>query len=119
MDKIYTSFLYSFIFLSCNEEEPDNVVDEIRITIANSETYVYDFMIFGDEEGATIKAQAHHFLISEIIRDATTNWRVVYQYKPHADFVGKDFVEIQTCTGGQGTGCTDHEIVRISFTVTH
>ena len=80
-------FFVILIFLSCKEEEPDNVTDEMYVTITNSETYEYDFMISGDEEGAIIKTQAQHFLISEIVRDATTNWSVVYHYKPQDDFL--------------------------------
>lgn len=55
------------------------------ITIKNTKEYVHDFNISGDEEGATIKVQATHFKLSEIIRNESTNWSVVYHYQPEAN----------------------------------
>ena len=76
-------------------------------------------MISGDEEGATVKTQAQHFQKSELIKDSSTNWSVVYRYKPLSNYTGMDFVEIETCTGGESTGCSNVEIVRINFTITN
>ena len=104
---------------NCNKEETENIVSEIEVTINNSDDYEIDLMISGDEEGATIKTQAQHFQKSELIRDSSTNWSVVYRYKPVSNFTGMDFVEIETCTGGESTGCSNVEIVRINFTITN
>ena len=94
------------------------ITTELNITVKNSENYELDLEISGDEEGATIKTQAEHFQTSELIRDSSTNWSVVYKYEPLPDYTGTDFVEIETCTGGASTGCSDDGIVRINFTVT-
>ena len=104
---------------NCNKEETENIVSEIEVTINNSDDYEIDLMISGDEEGATIKTQAQHFQKSELIRDSSTNWSLVYRYKPVSNFTGMDFVEIETCTGGESTGCSNVEIVRINFTITN
>ena len=104
---------------NCNKEETENLVSEIDVTINNSDDYEIDLMISGDEEGATIKTQAQHFQKSELIRDSSTNWSVVYQYEPLPNYTGMDFVEIETCTGGESSGCSNVEIVRINFTITN
>lgn len=104
---------------NCNKEEIDNVVNEIDVTIRNSDDYEIDLMVSGDEEGATIHTQAQHFQKSELIRDSSTNWSVVYRYKPLSNYTGMDFVEIETCTGGGSTECSNLEIVRINFTITN
>ena len=104
---------------NCNKEETENLVSEIEVTINNSDDYELDLMISGDEEGATIKTQAQHFQKSELIRDANTNWSVVYKYEPLPNYTGTDFVEIETCSGGESTGCSSVETVRINFTITN
>ena len=104
---------------NCNKEEMENVDREVDMTINNSDDYGMDLMISGDEEGATIQTQAQHFQKSELIRDSSTNWSVVYKYEPLPNYAGMDFVEIETCTGGESTGCSNVEIVRINFTITN
>jgi hypothetical protein len=54
-----------------------------------------------------------------LIRDASTNWSVVYKYEPLPNYTGTDFVEIETCSGGESTGCSSVETVRINFTITN
>ncbi len=107
------------IFGSCDKDEAAISTDNINVTITNSEVYKHDFMISGDEEGAIIKTQAQNFQKSELIRDSSTNWSVVYEYKPLSNYAGTDYVEIETCTGGEGVGCSNIEIVRINFTITN
>ena len=104
---------------NCNKEEMENVDREVDMTINNSDDYEIDLMISGDEEGATIQTQAQHFQKSELIRDSSTNWSVVYKYEPLPNYAGMDFVEIETCTGGESTGCSNVEIVRINFNITN
>ncbi len=115
------SFLLAcIVFLSnCKKEETESFVNEINVTIKNSDNYELDFMISGDEEGAIIKTQASNMEISELVRDSSTNWNVVYHYKPLAHYIGTDYVEIETCTGGSSTGCSNIETVRINFTITN
>mgnify|MGYP003981275353 FL=1 len=104
---------------SCNKEEMENIDREVDVTINNSDDYEIDLMITGDEEGATIQTQAQYFQKSELIRDASTNWSVVYKYEPLPNYTGTDVVEIETCTGGESTGCSSVETVRINFTITN
>jgi NAD-dependent DNA ligase len=112
--------IFCFIALTnCNQEENDILVSEVNATMKNSEDYEVDLLISGDEEGATIKTQAQHFQKSELVRDSSTNWSVVYKYEPLPQFTGTDFVEIETCTGGDATGCANIKIIRINFTVTN
>lgn len=112
-------FIASFILslTNCNNEELDNVVSEVNVIINNSDDYELDLKISGDEEGATIKTQAKYFQKSELIRDSSTNWSVVYKYEPLPSYSGMDVVEIKTCTGGGSGGCSNIEIVRINFTI--
>jgi len=67
---------------------------------------------------ATIITQAKHYQISELNRDSTNNWSVVYRYKPKTGFGGSDYVEIETCSGGQGLSCENIEIMQINFKIT-
>ena len=69
---------------------------DITVAIKNSGVYEHDLGMSGDEEGASIKRQASHFTVSEIVRDSTTNWSPVYRYQPSKGYVGTDSVEIQT-----------------------
>lgn len=91
--------------------------DIVSVTIKNSNEYIHDFQICGDEEGATIITQPQHAAVSEIVREKYRDWCVVYKYIPEEGFVGKDYVEIETCTGGEGSACSEKEIIRIEFTV--
>lgn len=108
----------AFFFWQCNKTEEPILKESDVITIKNTNEYVHDFNISGDEEGAIIKVQALHFEVSEITRNAITNWSVVYTYKPTPGYVGKDSVEIETCTGGGGIYCTEIEIVKLNFQIT-
>lgn len=122
MQKILKLSFITICILSltnCNKEETENLVSEIEVTINNSDDYELDLMISGDEEGATIKTQAQYFQKSELIRDSSTNWSIVYRYTPLSNYTGIDFVEIETCTGGKSTGCSNVDIVRINFTITN
>ena len=110
--------IVSFVW-SCSKDEtatPQGRV--IEVSLKKSQSYTHDFKISGDEEGATIKIQARHCQSSELIRNASTNWCVVYQYKPDPGFTGTDYVEIETCTGGMGCACSKTEMVRFNFTIT-
>ena len=108
-----------FSITNCNKEEMENVDREVDMTINNSDDYEMDLMISGDEEGATIQTQAQHFQKSELIRDSSTNWSVVYKYEPLPNYTGMDFVEIETCTGVETTGCSNIEVVRINLIITN
>ena len=109
--------MVSFLWY-CDKDEATALNNDIDITLKNSESYSYNLNISGDEEGAIIKVQAMHFQISELIRDSGTNWSVVYIYKPVSGYVGSDYVEIETCTGGDGINCSDIETVKINFEIT-
>ena len=49
----------------------------------------------GGEDGAIIKTQAEHFEVSEINRNSSTGYSAIFSYKPKANYVGYDFVEIE------------------------
>jgi len=95
----------------------DEVLEEKPISLRSGELYTYDLNISGDEEGAVIKQQAVHYELSELVRDSSTNWSIVYKYIPKNEYQGADYVEIETCTGGEGVKCSMIEIVSISFNI--
>ena len=112
--------LFSLIFAwGCEKEEIILTNDPIVITLESGEEYTYDFKISGDEEGATIISQAKHAEISEIIRNESTNWSVVYRYIPQSGFIGTDSVKIETFTGSDGCACGTTNQVSFHFTVTN
>ena len=72
----------------------------------------------GDEEGVAIVRQADHFEISEMVRNAETNWEAVYRYKAKSGFRGVDFVEIQLSSGSDGASPpTKIELIKIQMTI--
>ena len=81
-------------------KDPDSV-ETVIVYLKNTETFQYR-TVGGDEEGATIAVQAAHYSISEIRRDAATNWYAVYVYRPAAGFVGEDHAEVEVHTGSDG-----------------
>ena len=111
--------IFSSLLTNCSKnDELENIDIELNITITNSDNYELDLMISGDEEGATIRTQSQFFQKSKLVRDSSTNWSVVYKYESLSNYTGMDFVEIETCTGGNSTGCSNIEILRINFIVT-
>ena len=105
------------VFINCDSKYEEKV-GEINVTLKNAESYYYDLNVGGDEEGASIKVQAKHYEKSEIIRDSSTYFGVVYHYKPMSDFVGKDYVDIETHSNKTGEGSPVVQTVRINLTVT-
>jgi hypothetical protein len=82
----------------CKESNP---LETVSVSLKNTEMYQYP-TVGGDEDGATISTQATHYRISEIRRNAETNWVVTYVYQPAAGFVGSDYAEIEILTGSDG-----------------
>jgi hypothetical protein len=91
---------------------PDSL-ETVIVYLKNTETFQYR-TVGGDEEGATISLQAAHYSISEIRRDAATNWYAVYVYQPAAGFVGEDHAEIEVHTGSDGASAPTN-IKRVVF----
>jgi hypothetical protein len=90
-----------------------NSIETVSVSLKNTETYEYR-TVGGDEEGARISTQARHYSISEIRRDAATNWYAVYVYQPAAGFVGEDHAEVEVMTGSDGASAPTN-IKRVVF----
>lgn len=116
--KIMFVIVCASFLCNCEKEEIVEKNETFHISLKNTEEYIHDFKISGDEEGATIKVQAKHFRISKIIRNESTNWSVVYHYKPETGFIGSDLVEIETNTGSDGSGNGKTNIVKLFFQIT-
>jgi hypothetical protein len=82
----------------CKDASP---VDTIEVSLTNSQAYQYP-TVGGDEEGAKISIQPKHYRISEIRRNAETNWVATFVYQPTAGFVGSDSAELEVMTGSDG-----------------
>lgn len=80
-----------------------NISETVNVSLKNTETYQYP-TVGGDEDGARISTQANHSSISEIRRNAETNWVAVYVYRPASGFVGSDYAEVEILTGGTPLG---------------
>ncbi len=78
-----------------------SAVETIKVSLTNSQPYQYP-TVSGDEDGAMISIQPKHFIISEIRRNAETNWVATFVYQPTAGFVGSDYAEIEIVTGSDG-----------------
>jgi len=65
-----------------------------------------------------ITVQATHFEISDIVRNAGTQWEAVYRYKPMSGYTGADYVELELSKGSDGASVsTSVEIVKIRIVV--
>lgn len=116
--KLTLIILLVLVMIGCKEEEFPVDKDTAQVTIKNTDTYSYFTGISGDEEGAQIKRQANSFEISELRRNQSTNFEVVYYYKPKANFTGKDYVEIEIYQGSDGASpATDISTVKILINV--
>jgi hypothetical protein len=113
--KVFITIIITSIFInSCTENYSP---DETNVVISNSETFEYK-TVGGDEEDAVIVKQAKHFEISEIVRNASTNYIAVYKYKPKPGFIGADHAEIEIRKGSDGASePTDIERVKFNFTI--
>lgn len=85
----------------------DPAVQTIDVSLSPGQIYEYP-TVGGDEEGARIVTQARHSAISEIRRDATTNWVAVYVYQPQAGYSGPDGADIEVRTGSNGASPPKH-----------
>jgi hypothetical protein len=90
-----------------------NALEIVSVSLKNTETYQYP-TVGGDEEGAGITTQAKHYSISEIRRNAETNWVATYVYQPAAGFVGSDDAEIEIVSGSDGASPPTN-IRRVAF----
>ena len=116
---IIVSILMVIGCISCEDSPIITDEDFIDIQLSKNQSYEYNTLIGGDEEGASISIQATHFEISEIVRDSSTNYLAIYRYKPAVDYVGTDSVEIKTSTGSDGASPPTHiEYITINFTIT-
>jgi hypothetical protein len=115
---IILSILMLIGCISCKDSSI--ITDEVSIDIqlSKNQSYEYNPLIGGDEDGLSISTQAIHFDISEIVRDSSTNYMAIYRYKPAMDYVGKDSVEIKISTGSDGASPPTHiDYITINFTI--
>lgn len=90
--------LMAFHLQACGEGSSART---ISVSLRSTDVYRYP-TVSGDEEGARISVQASHYRISEVRRDAETNWVAVYVYQPAPGFVGRDHAEIDILGGSAG-----------------
>jgi hypothetical protein len=95
---------FSFLVSGCSDQ---GVPVTTTVTLKDTETYQYP-TVGGDEESARIVTQAQHYRISEIRRDAQTNWVAVYVYQPALGYTGSDYVELEIETGSDGASPPSH-----------
>jgi len=111
-------FIGMYVLYACQKDsiEPDNTQN---ISIKNTEAFTYNLNISGDEEGAIIITVAKHAKICEITRNAETDYNCIFNYIPQEDYVGTDYVEIETCTGGEGISCSKKTTLRFAFEISN
>ena len=82
-------------------KEPGSVAT-VSVSLTNAQAYQYP-TVSGDEESARISIQPKHYIISEIRRNAETNYVATFVYQPTAGFVGSDYAELEIMTGSDGS----------------
>jgi hypothetical protein len=91
----------------------------ITVALRNTDTYQYP-AVGGDEDGALITKQAQHYRVSQVRRDASTNFICVYIYQPEAGYTGNDHAELEIHTNKVGTSeYAQVSKLAFSFTITN
>jgi hypothetical protein len=101
------------ILLSCGTSSPEEV---LRVSLSNVDTFEYP-TVSGDEDGTRVATQPRHAEVSEVRRNAETNWVVTYVYQPIAGYVGSDVVELEILTNPDGVSPPDVRRLTIRFSV--
>ena len=97
MNAVMRTLLLAALVLVIACEDQEDQADQsstVDAEIKNTEIYEYHTGMGGDEQGASITQQARHYSISEIVRDASTNYEPVYRYKSAPGFVGTEEVKL-------------------------
>lgn len=108
-----SSLLFCAVLLSCDRSVPFELM---TVSLSNTDTFEHA-MVGGDEEGAAIRTEPRHAEVSEIRRDAETNWVATYVYQPVAAYVGSDHVQIEIYTGSDGASPPDVSRLVIQFDI--
>ena len=119
--KLFTLLFVTLIILStnCDKTETSEIKGtDLYVKLNQNEVYLNDLIISGNEEGARIIRAPKHSHASFLIRDASTGYSIVYTYIPDSTYTGKDYVEIETCTGEDNIGCSHLDTLKIHFTIT-
>lgn len=112
-----SSALALFASLALTGCDPAVGAEELTAVLRVSETYSLE-LATGDEDGARVVEQAQHFAVSDIRRDASSQWSARYVYEPAAGFVGEDRVQIEVLSGSDGASApTLRRLISIRFTV--
>lgn len=92
--------------------------NSITVTLTRNGTYHFDLGYFGDEEGASIRRQATHFILSKLDRDTTG--KIGYTYTPALNFTGTDEVELKSMRGSDGASANNNIIfTTIKFNISN
>lgn len=117
-------FLFlSLQFQSCKDQGVSQTalvsLNHTDVSLKNTDTFRYP-TVGGDEEGARITVQAKHYNVSEMRRNAETNWVAVYMYQPTTGYIGTDYAEIEIRTGSDGASSpTSIRTVAFRFVITN
>lgn len=101
------------IALSCGRSIPAEV---LTVSLSNTDAFEYP-VVAGDEDGVRVTTQPQHAQVSEIRRDAETNWVATYVYQPVTGYIGSDLVELEILTYSGGMSPLDVRHLTIQFSV--
>ncbi len=79
----------------------------VEVTVRQHAYFTYNTGMSGDEQGVKFKVYAKHAKYSNILRDKTTGFEVIYRYRSKPDYVGKDSVELEYSDHQPGSGPDD------------
>lgn len=92
-------FIYFFLpvillLTSCSNDDIDTTsVTELSTVIRNTESYTYYLGFTIDIETSTIETEPLHAQVSRLGNVAQSSY-LAYNYRPEADFVGKERIKI-------------------------
>jgi hypothetical protein len=120
---LFVCVLLPLQFYNCKDQGVSQTTvvssNHTDVSLKNTDTFRYP-TVGGDEEGARITVQANHYSVSEIRRNAETNWVAVYVYQPKTGYMGTDYVEIEIQSGSDGASPpTNIRTVGFRFVITN
>lgn len=116
---VFISLVLLLFSISCQNATDPNIQEEtVNASINSGEVFQYQTGISDDEDGVSIVKQPNNYELSTIVRDSTTNWEAVYQYKAQNGFQGIDHVELKLSTGSNGASASkDVTLINLNITV--
>lgn len=109
-------YISLFSLVACEKDPGIREKGTLQATVVAGQVYELKLNACGDEESARILSAPKHAELSEIIRNAQSDFCPLYRYRSKKDFRGTERMVLETCTGGAIT-CTQLDTIVLQLQV--